>query len=58
MIAPPRPGFVLVATRELRWIFRDKVALFLMVGVPLIAFAVLGRWRNNTTPATLIRRSF
>ena len=42
MIAPPRPGFVLVATRELRWIFRDKVALFLMVGVPLIAFAVLG----------------
>ncbi len=42
MIAPPRPGFVLVATRELRWIFRDKIALFLMVGVPLIAFAVLG----------------
>src|SRR5262249_52303567 len=41
MIAPPRPGFVLVATRELRWIFRDKVALFLMIGVPLIAFTVL-----------------
>jgi ABC-2 type transport system permease protein len=41
MIAPPRPGFVLVATRELRWIFRDKVAMFLMIGVPLIAFTVL-----------------
>jgi ABC-2 type transport system permease protein len=42
MIAPPRPGLILVATRELRWIRRDKVALFLMIGVPLIAFAVLG----------------
>jgi ABC-2 type transport system permease protein len=42
MIAPSRPGFVLVATRELRWIYRDTVALFLIVGVPLIAFVVLG----------------
>lgn len=42
MILPTNPGFLLVATRELRWIVRDKVALFLMIGVPLIAFAVLG----------------
>ena len=42
MILPAEPGFVLVATRELRWILRDRIALFLMVGVPLIAFAVLG----------------
>jgi ABC-2 type transport system permease protein len=42
MRPPAHPGFVLVATRELRWIVRDRIALFLMVGVPLIAFAVLG----------------
>ena len=42
MILPANPGFLLVATRELRWIVRDRVALFLMIGVPLIAFAVLG----------------
>ncbi|HEY8017324.1 MAG TPA: ABC transporter permease, partial [Dongiaceae bacterium] len=42
MIAPAQPGFLLVATRELRWILRDRIALFLMIGVPLIAFFVLG----------------
>ena len=42
MIAPAQPGFLLVASRELRWILRDRIALFLMIGVPLIAFAVLG----------------
>jgi ABC-2 type transport system permease protein len=42
MIAPAEPGFLLVATRELRWILRDRIALFLMIGVPLIAFFVLG----------------
>ncbi|MDB5365585.1 MAG: type transporter [Rhodospirillales bacterium] len=41
MKRPPRSGFALVATRELRWILRDRVALFLMLGVPLIAFTVL-----------------
>jgi ABC-2 type transport system permease protein len=41
MKPPPRPGFLLVATRELRWIARDRVALFLLVGVPLLAFAIL-----------------
>jgi ABC-2 type transport system permease protein len=31
-----------VALREVRWIRRDPVALFLLFGVPAIAFAVLG----------------
>jgi ABC-2 type transport system permease protein len=42
MRLPAQPGFALVATRELRWIVRNRIALFLMVGVPLIAFAILG----------------
>jgi ABC-2 type transport system permease protein len=42
MKRPTSPGFVLVAIRELRWIVKDRVALFLMIGVPLIAFAILG----------------
>ena len=37
MRTPARPGFILVAARELRWIRRDRTALFLLVGVPLIA---------------------
>jgi ABC-2 type transport system permease protein len=41
------PGFVSVAVRELRWIWRDRVALFLAVGVPLIAFAVLSLTFSN-----------
>ncbi|WP_151118401.1 ABC transporter permease [Hypericibacter adhaerens] len=41
MTRMPAPGFLLVATRELRWIVRDRVALFLILGVPLIAFAIL-----------------
>jgi ABC-2 type transport system permease protein len=38
----PAAGFIPVAMRELRWIRRDKPALFLILGVPLIAFAILG----------------
>jgi ABC-2 type transport system permease protein len=41
MRRPPRPGFLLVATRELRWMRRDRVALFLALGVPIIAFSIL-----------------
>src|ERR1043166_348435 len=41
MKPPLRPGFLLVATRELRWIWRDKVALFLIAAIPLMAFAAL-----------------
>jgi ABC-2 type transport system permease protein len=37
----PQPGFLLVARRECQWLFRDRVALLLILGVPLIAFVVL-----------------
>jgi ABC-2 type transport system permease protein len=45
--APPRPGIILVATRELRWMRRDGLALFLAIGVPLIAFAILAFTFSN-----------
>ena len=41
MKRPPRPGMLLVASRELRWMLRDRLALFLAIGLPLIAFATL-----------------
>ena len=37
----PKPGFWLVARRECRWLFHDRVALLLIFGVPLFAFVVL-----------------
>jgi ABC-2 type transport system permease protein len=36
-----KPGFWLVAQREYVWLFRDRVALLLIFGVPLFAFVVL-----------------
>ncbi len=36
-----RPGFLLVAAREWRWLRHDRAALILMFGVPLFAFVVL-----------------
>jgi ABC-2 type transport system permease protein len=39
--APPKPGLLLVATRELRWMRRDGVALILVLIVPVLAFAIL-----------------
>jgi ABC-2 type transport system permease protein len=39
--APPKPGLLLVATRELRWMQRDGVALILVLVVPVLAFAIL-----------------
>ena len=41
MRRPPKPGFLLVARRELRWLFYDRAALILIFGVPLFAFVVL-----------------
>src|ERR1700730_4549051 len=36
-----KPGFWLVARREWRWLLHDRVALILIVGVPLFAYGVL-----------------
>jgi len=36
-----KPGFRLVAAREWRWLLHDRVALFLIFGVPLFTFVVL-----------------
>jgi ABC-2 type transport system permease protein len=41
MKRPPQPGLLLVAAREARWIRRHKAALFLLAGIPCIAFALL-----------------
>src|SRR5258707_12414727 len=37
----PKPGFLLVARREWRWLMHDRMALILIFGVPLFAFTVL-----------------
>src|SRR5258705_4448224 len=42
-----RPGILSVAAREVAWIWRDKVALLLVVGIPLIAFALLAATFSN-----------
>ncbi|MGA7323232.1 MAG: ABC transporter permease [Rhodomicrobium sp.] len=47
MKAPPRPGIIPVAVRELRWMRQDGLALFLAIGVPLIAFAILALTFSN-----------
>jgi ABC-2 type transport system permease protein len=47
MRTPPRPGILLVATHELRWMRQDRVALFLTIGMPLIAFALLALTFSN-----------
>ena len=47
MRRPPRPGMLLVAARELRWMRRDRVALFLAICVPLLAFALLALTFSN-----------
>jgi ABC-2 type transport system permease protein len=36
-----QPGFLLVAKRECRWLWRDRAALILIFGVPLFAFVTL-----------------
>ena len=41
MSASLSPGLVNVAVREALWIWRDSVALALVVGVPLFAIALL-----------------
>jgi ABC-2 type transport system permease protein len=41
MMRRAKPGFLLVARRELRWLLHDRAALLLIFGVPLFAFVVL-----------------
>src|SRR5262245_58169079 len=41
MKARAKPGFLLVAIREWRWLVHDRAALILIFGVPLFAFVVL-----------------
>ena len=41
MSSVAKPGFIAVARRECAWLFRDRVALLLIFGVPLFAFVVL-----------------
>jgi ABC-2 type transport system permease protein len=36
-----KPGFLLVARRECRWLWRDRAALILIFGVPLFAYVTL-----------------
>src|ERR1041385_925867 len=51
MKRPPKPGFLLVARREWRFLRRDRMAQILMFAVPL--FAITG-WLN-TKASTVIR---
>ncbi len=53
MKAPARPGLSLVAARELRWMRRDRLALFLAIGVPIIAFAILAGIFSNAVVRNL-----
>ena len=47
MLRERRSGVVDVAVREVIWIWRDKVALLVVVGIPLIAFAILAATFSN-----------
>jgi ABC-2 type transport system permease protein len=47
MKVPAQPGILLVATRELRWMRRDRLALFLAIGVPIIAMVILAATFSN-----------
>jgi ABC-2 type transport system permease protein len=41
MRPPPKPGFLPVARREIRWLVRDRMALILIFAVPLFGLLVL-----------------
>ena len=47
MASARRFGIVDVVLREVAWICRDKVVLLLVVGIPLIAFALLTATFSN-----------
>jgi ABC-2 type transport system permease protein len=50
---PAEPGLLLVATRELRWMGRDGVALILALLVPVLAFAILTLTFSNAVVRNL-----
>jgi ABC-2 type transport system permease protein len=50
---PAEPGLLLVATRELRWMRRDGVALILALLVPVLAFAILTLTFSNAVVRNL-----
>lgn len=43
----PPSGLIAVAWREIQWIWHDRVALLLVAGVPLLAFALLSLTFSN-----------
>src|SRR5208283_1386438 len=47
MARPVETGLLAVAIREAIWIWRDKTALLLVVGIPLLAFALLAGTFSN-----------
>src|SRR5215472_8001503 len=49
-----KPGFLLVARREWRWLLHDRVALILIFGVPLFAFVVLTAAFSNPVIGVLV----
>lgn len=47
MAVRPAVGVLAVAAREVRWIARDRVALLLVIAIPLLAFALLAATFGN-----------
>src|SRR4051812_11580794 len=41
------PGILRVATREVNWMWRDKVAIILVIVIPLLAFSLLATTFSN-----------
>lgn len=53
MPAPIAPGLLAVATREVAWIWRDRVALLLVLAIPLFAFFILTATFSNAVVRNL-----
>ncbi len=53
MPAPASPGLLTVMAREVAWIWRDRVALLLVLAIPLIAFTILTATFSNAVVRNL-----
>lgn len=53
MSGPAAPGILSVATREVVWIWRDRVALLLVLAIPLFAFFILTATFSNAVVRNL-----